>query len=85
MVSFEHDHPTTVAAKLERKWREQVTKAAIAEAVEVEKTGARVYLVGPGPEDLQVMGGNLMDATRLDAVLETSLRTSAQVWYELLS
>jgi hypothetical protein len=26
-----------------------------------------------------------MDATRLDAVLETSLRTSAEVWDELLS
>jgi NTE family protein len=84
MVSFEHDHPTTVAAKLERKWREQVTKAAVAEVVEVERTGARVYLVGPGPQDLEAMGGNLMDATRLDDVLETSLRTSAAVWSELL-
>ena len=83
MVSFEHDHPTTVSGKLERKWREQVTKAAIAEAAAVEKTGARVYLVGPGPDDLEAMGGNLMDATRLDNVLETSLRTSAGVWNEL--
>jgi NTE family protein len=84
MVSFEHDHPASMAAKLERKWREQVTKAAIAEAAAVEKTGARVYLVGPGPEDLEAMGGNLMDATRLDNVLETSLRTSAGVWNQLL-
>jgi NTE family protein len=84
MVSFEHDHPTSVAAKLERKWREQVTKAAMAEAAAVERTGARVYLVGPGPQDLEAMGGNLMDATRLDDVLETSLRTSAVLWSELL-
>jgi NTE family protein len=84
MVSFEHDHPTTVAARLERKWREQVTKAAIAEAAVVEKTGTRVYLVGPGPDDLEAMGGNLMDATRLDTVLETSLRTSEVAWRELL-
>lgn len=84
MVSFEQDHPTTVAARLERKWRDQVTKAAIAEVAEVEKTGARVYLVGPGPEDLEAMGGNLMDATRLDNVLEVSLRTSAAVWDDLL-
>jgi NTE family protein len=84
MVSFEHDHPTTVSARLERKWREQVTKAAIAEAAAVEKTGTRVYLVGPGPDDLEAMGGNLMDATRLDAVLETSLRTSEVAWRELL-
>jgi len=84
MVSFEHDHPTSVAAKLERKWREQVTKAAMAEAAAVERTGARVYLVGPTPDDLEAMGGNLMDATRLDNVLETSLRTSAAVWSELL-
>lgn len=83
MVSFEHDHPTAVAAKLERRWREQVTKAALAEAEVVERTGARVYMVGPGPEDLAAMGGNLMDATRLDAVLETSLRTCAQAWQGL--
>lgn len=84
MVSFEQDHPSTVAARLERKWRAQVTKAAIAEVAEVERTGARVHLVGPGPEDLEAMGGNLMDATRLDNVLEVSLRTSAAVWDGLL-
>jgi NTE family protein len=31
----------------------------------------------PGPEDLAVMGANLMDPRRRRAVLETSLRTSA--------
>jgi NTE family protein len=29
----------------------------------------------PGPEDLAVIGANLMDARRRQAVLETSLRT----------
>jgi NTE family protein len=35
-------------------------------------------MLGPGPEDLEAIGGNLMDASRRDAVLEVSLRTSVE-------
>ncbi len=33
-------------------------------------------MIGPGHEDLQAMGGNLMDVSRRPAVVHTSLRTS---------
>ena len=40
------------------------------------KAGTKVTVLGPGPEDLAVMGGNLMDPRRRVRVLETSMRTS---------
>jgi hypothetical protein len=36
-----------------------------------------VTILGPGREDLEAMGGNLMDLSRRPSVVETSLRTSA--------
>jgi NTE family protein len=33
-------------------------------------------MLGPGADDLRAIGVNLMDPSRRDAVLETSLRTS---------
>jgi NTE family protein len=50
----------------------------LAEAAEVRAAGTEVLLLGPGPEDLQAMGANLMDPRRRSAVLATSLRTSAE-------
>ncbi len=35
-------------------------------------------MIGPGPEDLEAMGGNVMDLPRRIQVLETSLKTSVQ-------
>jgi NTE family protein len=43
----------------------------------LRQLGIAVHLVTPGPEDLTAMGANLMDLRRREAVLETSLRTSA--------
>lgn len=80
MVSFSLDHPTALAARLERRWRGEVTKACVAEAETVRAQGARVFVLGPGPEDLTAMGANLMDASRRRLVLETSLRTSPRAW-----
>jgi NTE family protein len=37
-----------------------------------------VTLLAPGPEDLEAIGGNVMQTSRRIAVLETSLRTSAE-------
>jgi NTE family protein len=37
----------------------------------------RVVLVTPGPEDLAVIGANLMNPRRRTDVLETAMRTSA--------
>jgi NTE family protein len=82
MVSFTMDRPGGVTARLERRWREEVTKTAQREAVIVRSAGAQVRMVGPGPEDLAAIGANLMDATRRTHVLETSLRTSTAAWRE---
>ena len=80
MISFSMDRPTSVAARLERRWRVEVTKTARAEAAVVRSAGAEVRMVGPGPEDLAAIGANLMDSTRRRHVLETSLRTSSAAW-----
>ena len=80
MVSFELDEPASLSARLERQWRRQVTKTCREEMAVVRATGTAVYALGPGPEDLEAIGSNLMDASRRQRVLETSLRTSAQAW-----
>lgn len=82
MVSFAMDRPSGVAHRLERRWREEVTKAAVREADVVRATGTPVRVVGPGPEDLVAIGANLMDGARIRFVLETSLRTSLVAWQE---
>ncbi len=82
MVSFAMDRPTGVTARLERRWRAEVTKAALQEAALVRAAGAQVRMVGPGPEDLVAIGANLMDDSRMRFVLETSLRTSPLAWHE---
>jgi len=77
MTSLEYDRPTSVAGKLERRFRRIVTKRLLGEAKKVAATGTKVTLLGPGPEDLAAIGANLMDPRRREHVLETSLRTSA--------
>jgi NTE family protein len=39
--------------------------------------GTKVTFLTPGPEDLAVMGANLMNPRRRTAVLHTAMRTSA--------
>jgi NTE family protein len=80
MVSFAMDRPGSVTARLERRWRAEVTKAARKEAAIVRAAGVHVRMVGPGPEDLAAIGANLMDDTRRRHVLETSMRTSTAAW-----
>lgn len=78
MVSFAMDRPEHVIAKLERRWRVQVTKRCLREVEKVRAHGADVVVLGPGPEDLEAIGANLMDVSRRMNVLETSLRTSVE-------
>ena len=80
MVSFSMDSPKSVSARLERRWRVEVTKAARKEAALVRAAGSVVRVIGPGPEDLAAIGANLMDDDRRVHVLETSLRTSKASW-----
>ena len=76
MTSLEYDAPTTVAGKLERRFRRLITKRLIGEVKKVAATGTRVTLLGPGAEDLAAIGANLMDPRRREHVLDTALRTS---------
>ena len=78
MVSFAVDRPNSVIARLERRWRTSVTRRCLYEAEKVRDNGAEVVLLGPGPEDLEAMGGNVMDVSRRLPVLEVSLRTSLE-------
>lgn len=80
MVSFEMDSPSGLQARLERRWRSQVTKVCRDEMAVVRAAGTRVFALGPGPEDLEAIGSNLMDASRRRLVLDTSLRTSTAAW-----
>jgi NTE family protein len=80
MMSFAMDNPSSVSARLERRWRVEVTKTARHEASLVRAAGTEVRMVGPGPEDLAAIGANLMDDDRRAHVLETSMRTSPASW-----
>jgi NTE family protein len=76
MTSLHYDDPSSVAARLERQVRRLVTRRLVREAAKVRRTGTNVVLLGPGPEDLQAIGANLMDPKRREQVFETSVRTS---------
>jgi NTE family protein len=78
MASFAYDRPRSPVARAERRLRRTVTRRVLAEAAAVCSSGTEVTLLGPGPEDLRVMGANLMDPRRRVAVLATSLLTSAE-------
>ena len=76
-VSFDQDSPTQWTTRLERQWRNRVTRKVVREVETVHHEGTEVTVLGPGPKDLEAIGGNLMDLSRRPAVIETSLRTSA--------
>jgi NTE family protein len=79
MTSFDYDKPASRVARMERQFRRVVTRRLIKEAVKVRRTGTAVVMLGPGADDLEAIGANMMDARRRTQVLETSLRTSAEV------
>ena len=78
LVSFETDQPRSFLVKMERRWRAVVTRRCLHEVEKLRAQGTKVTILAPGPEDLEAIGGNVMQASRRIAVLETSLRTSAQ-------
>lgn len=78
MVSFAMDRPEHVIAKVERRWRVQVTRRCLREVEKVREQGTDVTVLGPGPEDLEAIGANLMDVSRRLNVLKTSVRTSVE-------
>lgn len=78
MVSFAVDHPATLQGRMERAWRARVTRRCLHEVSKLHATGAEVTVVGPGPEDLDAIGANLMAVDRRERVLTTALRTVAE-------
>jgi NTE family protein len=76
-VSFVRDVPKHWRTRVERQWRNRVTLRVLRELRRVHDDGAEVTVLGPGEEDLEAFGSNLMDVTRRPLVIETSLRTSA--------
>jgi len=77
MASFTYDAPPSLGGKLERRLRRLVTRRLLNESSKVRAAGTAVTLLGPGLEDLEAIGANLMDPRRRERVLETSLRTTA--------
>ncbi|MGN6597802.1 MAG: patatin-like phospholipase family protein [Actinomycetes bacterium] len=75
-VSFALDSPSAVLTRLERRWRRRVTRRCLHEARKLLAAGTDVTVIGPGPEDLEQIGGNVMDAARRRAVLLTAERTT---------
>jgi NTE family protein len=77
MASVEVDRPRTALTRLERLVRRAITKTIMADVARLRAAGVRVCVVTPGPEDLAVMGVNLMNPARRTEVFETARRTSA--------
>ena len=77
MASIVADRPRKPHERLERRLRGLITMALLREVRALRSAGIRVTVLTPGPEDLAVMGANLMDPRRRRMVLETSLQTSA--------
>jgi NTE family protein len=77
MVSFAVDRPTHWRARAERQWRARVTRRCLREVATVHRSGTVVTVLGPGPEDLDAIGANLMAVDRRRHVLETALRTAS--------
>jgi NTE family protein len=79
MTSFSYDDPDSVVGKLERRFRRIVTRRLEREAAKVRRHGTPVTLLGPGREDLETIGVNLMDPARRVAVLDTAYATTKAV------
>jgi NTE family protein len=76
MASLVADRRYMPHMHLERRVRSLLTYLLMREVRELRAAGVKVTVLTPGPQDLAVMGVNLMDPRRRQAVLETSLRTS---------
>lgn len=80
MVSFAMDSPTHLHVRMERAWRARVTRRCLREVAKVHGTGTEVTVLGPGREDLEAFGANLMAVSRRQLVLDTAVRTAAEAF-----
>ena len=76
MASLVADRRYAPHLRIERRVRQLFTFALQRDVRALRAAGIKVTVLTPGPEDLAVIGVNLMDPRRRQAVLETSLRTS---------
>jgi len=76
-ASTEPDYPLLPYLWWERRRRQVITHGLLRQAEALCAQGKRVTVLTPGPRDLAAMGINPMDRRRREAVLEVSLRTSA--------
>ncbi len=78
MASTDADHPRQPHLRMERRIRQVITYGVLRQARALGAQGKRVTVLTPGPRDLAAMGINLMDPRRREAVLDLSIRTSAE-------
>jgi NTE family protein len=76
MASVVADRPRMPHEVLERQLRTLMTMTLLREVKALRTAGIAVTVLTPGPEDLAVMGVNLMNPRRRQQVFETSLITS---------
>ncbi|HJQ00917.1 MAG TPA: patatin-like phospholipase family protein [Jatrophihabitans sp.] len=85
MASVRPDNPRSPVAMIERRVRRAITRGIQHDVARLRDGGSRVMLLTPGPEDLTMMGANLMNPRRRIAVLRTAMRTAAMEIRELQS
>jgi NTE family protein len=78
MASLEPDRPRSALGKLERLYRRAMTTRVHEEIERLADTGARVHLLTPNAEDLEVMGANMMEPALIPRVLRTAVGTTAR-------
>jgi NTE family protein len=77
MASVDTDRPRSPVTRIERAIRRSITRGLLADVQRLRESGTRVVVVTPGPEDLAVIGANLMNPRRRSEVLQTGMRTAA--------
>jgi len=76
MASIQLDRPRSPVARIERSIRRAITRGILADVAQLRASGKHVLLVSPGPEDLELIGANLMNPRRRTAVLEKAMETA---------
>jgi NTE family protein len=77
MAALSPDRPRSPVARIERSIRRAITRGILADVADLRARGTRVVLVTPGPQDLEVIGANLMNPRRRTEVLDLAMRTVA--------
>ncbi|MDP9825370.1 patatin-like phospholipase family protein [Kineosporia succinea] len=75
MVSAAYDEPGDWRVRAERQVRVLSTRRVLAEARRVQRSGTTVTVLGPGPDDLRLLGHNLMAPSRRRMVLHRAIRS----------